>query len=56
VKVAIVMQKTGLNYRQALSKLRKAADSVREAIGEDVEPRLHELLDGADRQKHASHS
>ena len=56
VKVAIVMQKTGLTYRQALSKLRKADDSVREAIGEDIEPRLHELLDAADRHKHPSHT
>jgi N-acetylmuramic acid 6-phosphate etherase len=55
VKVAIVMQKTGLNYRQALSKLRKAADSVREAIGEDIEPRLHELLEAAAHHKHSSH-
>ena len=44
VKVAIVMQKTGLPYRQALTQLRKADDSVREAIGEDIEPRLRELL------------
>jgi N-acetylmuramic acid 6-phosphate etherase len=44
VKAAIVMQKTGLPYTRALSKLRKAHDSVREAIGEDVEPRLRELL------------
>jgi N-acetylmuramic acid 6-phosphate etherase len=55
VKVAIVMQKTGLNYRQALSKLRQADDSVREAIGEDIEPRLHELLDAADRHSHTPH-
>ena len=44
VKVAIVMQKTGLPYRQALSKLRRADSFVREAIGEDVEPRLRQLL------------
>jgi len=44
VKVAIVMQKTGLPYRQALGKLRKADSFVRDAIGEDVEPRLRELL------------
>jgi N-acetylmuramic acid 6-phosphate etherase len=55
VKAAIVMQKTGLNYRQALSKLRKADDLVRDAIGEDIEPRLHHLLDSADRPKHAPH-
>ncbi|RPJ64347.1 MAG: N-acetylmuramic acid 6-phosphate etherase [Acidobacteria bacterium] len=44
VKVAIVMQKTGQPYRQALSKLRRADGFVREAIGEDIEPRLRELL------------
>src|SRR5512136_1538481 len=43
-KVAIVMRKTGLPYSKALSRLRKAGDLVREAIGEDVEPRLRELL------------
>jgi N-acetylmuramic acid 6-phosphate etherase len=44
VKAAIVMQKTGLPYRQSLSKLRNAEDLVRNAIGEDVEPRLRHLL------------
>jgi N-acetylmuramic acid 6-phosphate etherase len=46
VKAAIVMQKTGLNLAKAVSKLRRAHDFVRDAIGEDVEPRLRELLDG----------
>jgi N-acetylmuramic acid 6-phosphate etherase len=50
VKAAIVMQKTGLPYRQSLSKLRTAEDLVRDAIGEDVEPRLRQLLgNGASR-------
>jgi N-acetylmuramic acid 6-phosphate etherase len=53
VKVAIVMQKTGLNYRQALTTLRKADDRVRDAIGEDIEPLLHHLLDSASRHKQA---
>jgi len=44
VKAAIVMQKTGLPYSKALARLRRADDSVRDAIGEDVEPRLRELL------------
>src|SRR5687768_10117127 len=44
VKAAIVMQKTKGGYSQATARLRKAHDSVREAIGEDVEPRLRELL------------
>ena len=46
VKAAIVMQKTGLPYTKALSRLRRSHDSMREAIGEDVEPRLRAVLDG----------
>ncbi len=44
VKAAIVMQKAGLTLPQALSRLKKSGDSVREAIGEDIEPRLRALL------------
>ena len=44
VKAAIVMQKTGLTLPMALRRLKKADDSVREAIGEDVEERLREQL------------
>jgi N-acetylmuramic acid 6-phosphate etherase len=44
VKAAIVMQKASLTLPQALKRLRKADDSIREAIGEDIEPRLRELL------------
>jgi N-acetylmuramic acid 6-phosphate etherase len=44
VKAAIVMQKANLTLPQALKRLKKADDLVREAIGEDVEPRLRELL------------
>jgi N-acetylmuramic acid 6-phosphate (MurNAc-6-P) etherase len=44
VKAAIVMQKSGLTFTQALSRLRRAHDVVRDAIGEDVEGRLKELL------------
>ncbi len=44
VKAAIVMQKSGLTLPKALSRLRRADDSVREALGEDIEPRLRELL------------
>src|SRR5499427_2066125 len=44
VKAAIVMEKAGLTFPQALKRLRKADNSVREAIGEDIEPRLRELL------------
>src|SRR5690349_7974959 len=46
VKAAIVMQKTSLPYPKALSRLRKAHDSMREAIGEDIEPRLRGMLQG----------
>ena len=44
VKAAIVMQKAGLTLPQALARLRKSDDSVREAIGEDIEARLREVL------------
>jgi N-acetylmuramic acid 6-phosphate etherase len=44
VKVAIVMQKTGVGFAQAAARLRKSNDSVRDAIGEDVEARLRALL------------
>jgi N-acetylmuramic acid 6-phosphate (MurNAc-6-P) etherase len=44
VKAAIVMQKGDLTYPKALTRLRRAHDLVREAIGEDVEERLKELL------------
>src|SRR5205814_2311929 len=45
VKAAIVMQKGNLSLTQALSRLRRAHDFVRDAIGEDVEPHLRELLE-----------
>jgi N-acetylmuramic acid 6-phosphate (MurNAc-6-P) etherase len=44
VKAAIVMQKTGLSYAKALSRWRKSKDQVRDAIGEDIEPRLRKLI------------
>lgn len=46
VKAAIVMQKTRVTLPQALKRLKKADDSLREAIGEDIEPRLREILSG----------
>jgi N-acetylmuramic acid 6-phosphate etherase len=46
-KAAIVMQKTGLSYPKALARLRKAHDSMREALGEDIEPRLRGMLQGS---------
>jgi N-acetylmuramic acid 6-phosphate etherase len=44
VKAAIVMQKADLTYPQSLARLRRAHDFVRDAIGEDAEARLKELL------------
>jgi N-acetylmuramic acid 6-phosphate etherase len=44
VKAAIVMEKANLTLPQAIKRLRKADNSVREAIGEDIEPRLRQLL------------
>jgi N-acetylmuramic acid 6-phosphate etherase len=46
VKAAIVMQKTGLPLPKALSRLRRANDLMREAIGEDAESRLRAVLEG----------
>lgn len=48
VKAAIVMQKTHLSYAKALGRLRRADDRLRDAIGEDIEPRLRALLDGGE--------
>ena len=44
VKIAIVMQKTKLSYAKASARLRHHDNSMREAIGEDIEPRLRQLL------------
>ena len=45
VKAAIVMKRAGVTYAEALRRLRRADDSMREALGEDPEPRLRKLLD-----------
>jgi N-acetylmuramic acid 6-phosphate etherase len=45
VKVAVVMSKTGLSYLKAMARIRKAGDQLREALGEDIEPRLKALLE-----------
>jgi N-acetylmuramic acid 6-phosphate etherase len=45
VKAAIVMEKGGLTYPKALARLKSAHDFVRDAIHEDVEPRLRQLLE-----------
>ena len=44
VKAAIVMEKAGLTLPQAMKRLRQNDNIVREAIGEDIEPRLRQLL------------
>jgi len=44
VKAAIVMQKANLTLPQALKRLKKADDLVRDAIDEDIEPTLRALL------------
>jgi N-acetylmuramic acid 6-phosphate (MurNAc-6-P) etherase len=44
VKAAIVMKKANLTYAQALRRLKTADDSIRDAIGEDLEPRLKKIL------------
>jgi N-acetylmuramic acid 6-phosphate etherase len=48
VKAAIVMKKAGVPYAQAVRRLRKADDSIRAALGEDLEPRLRKLLESRD--------
>jgi N-acetylmuramic acid 6-phosphate etherase len=40
VKAAIIMKEAGLTYPQALRRLRKADDSIREALGKDLELHL----------------
>lgn len=47
VKVAIVMKRAGISYTAALRRIRKADGSIREALGEDLEPRLRALLGSA---------
>lgn len=44
VKTAIVMQKAGVSYSEATKRLRRADGAIRDAIGEDIEPRLRQLL------------
>lgn len=46
VKAAIVMQQADLTLPQALKRLKKADDSIRNALGEDIEQRLRDLVAG----------
>jgi N-acetylmuramic acid 6-phosphate etherase len=48
VKAAIVMKRGGMTLPQALRKLKSADDSIRQALGEDLEPRLRKLLAAPD--------
>jgi len=43
-KAAIVMRKAGVSLAQAQRRLRKADHSIREALGEDLEPTLRKWL------------
>lgn len=54
VKAAIVMQRTGLSYSKALSRLRKAHDSIREAVGGDIEARVTRELESTGTRARAS--
>jgi N-acetylmuramic acid 6-phosphate etherase len=45
VKAAIVMKKADVPYLRAVRLLKKSDDSIREALGEDLEPTLRKLLD-----------
>ena len=47
VKAAIIMQRANLTLPQALRRLKKAHDSVREAIGEEADAHLRELLEAS---------
>jgi N-acetylmuramic acid 6-phosphate etherase len=51
VKVAIVMKRANLSYTQAVRRLKSADDSVREALGEDLEPTMRKLLGVAAKEK-----
>jgi N-acetylmuramic acid 6-phosphate etherase len=52
VKAAIVMKKAGVTYPRALRQLKAADDSIREALGEDLEPTLRKLLAVGDADDH----
>src|SRR5690242_16865907 len=47
VKAAIIMQRANLTLPQALRRLKKAHDSVREAIGDEADAHLRELLEAS---------
>src|SRR5882672_428505 len=47
VKAAIIMQRADLTLPQALRRLKRAHDSVREAIGEEADAHLREMLEAS---------
>ena len=56
VKAAIVMAKSGLTYPKAVARLKSAHDFVRDAIHEDVEPRLRQLLEMSNAAAASNHT
>jgi N-acetylmuramic acid 6-phosphate etherase len=56
VKAAIVMEKGGLTYPKAVARLKSAHDFVRDAIHEDVEPRLRQLLEMSNAAAASNHT
>ncbi|MFO7301563.1 MAG: N-acetylmuramic acid 6-phosphate etherase [Acidobacteriota bacterium] len=56
VKAAIVMKLTGCTYSQALKKLKEAEDSVRTAIGKDLEESLRDARAAASPSRSSSRS
>ena len=44
VKAAIVMNRANVTYSEAQRRLRKADDSIREALGEELQPVLEKLI------------
>ena len=49
----ILADAMGLSYSQALRRLKRADDSIREALGENLEPTLRKLL-GSKQEKASS--
>jgi N-acetylmuramic acid 6-phosphate etherase len=56
VKAAIVMEKGGLTYPKAVARLKSAHDFIRDAIHEDVEPRLRQLLEMSNAAAASNHT
>ena len=47
------MKRGNMSRAQALSKLKRSDDSIRQALGEDLEPRLRTLLAAPDSDDQA---